>query len=114
MPDCYFRFSHLGFWSGDFFLTASFPDRCLLQLKLLEKAVINQVARHDSRHRGRKKAGMQRMHTILKLAQLRWTDYVIGILDERLPKKFSMDNHRMESALKVARRNVTKTLSKPL
>ena len=23
-------FSHLGFWSGNLFLTAPFPDRCLL------------------------------------------------------------------------------------
>ena len=25
-------FSHLGFWSGNFFLIAPFPDRCLLLL----------------------------------------------------------------------------------
>ena len=24
-----FSFSHLGFWSGNFFLTAPFTDRCL-------------------------------------------------------------------------------------
>ena len=34
-----------------------------------------------------KKAGMQSMHTVLKLAQLRWTGHVIKIADERLPKK---------------------------
>ena len=27
------------------------------------------------------------MHTVLKLAQLRWTDHVIRMPDERLPKK---------------------------
>ena len=27
------------------------------------------------------------MHTVLKLAQLRWTGYVIRMTDERLPKK---------------------------
>ena len=34
-----------------------------------------------------KRAGMQSVHTILKLAQLRWTGHVTRILDERLPKK---------------------------
>ena len=34
-----------------------------------------------------KKAGMQSMHTILKLAQQRWTGHVIRKPDERLPKK---------------------------
>ena len=28
------------------------------------------------------------MHNVLKLAQLRWTDHVIRMPDERLPKKF--------------------------
>ena len=30
VPDCWFGFSHLGFWSGNLFLIASFPDLCLL------------------------------------------------------------------------------------
>ena len=34
-----------------------------------------------------KKAGMQSMHTVLKLAQLRGTGHVIRMPDERLPKK---------------------------
>ena len=34
-----------------------------------------------------KRAGMQGAHTLLKLAQLRWTDRVTTIPDERLPKK---------------------------
>ena len=34
-----------------------------------------------------KKAGTQSMHTVLKLAQLRWAVHVIRMPDERLPKK---------------------------
>ena len=33
------------------------------------------------------KAGMQSMHTVLKLAQLRWTGHVIRMPDAQLPKK---------------------------
>ena len=34
-----------------------------------------------------KRAGMQSVHTLLKLAQLRWTDHVTRMHKERLPKK---------------------------
>ena len=34
-----------------------------------------------------KRAGMQSIHTLLKLAQLRWTGHVARMPDERLPKK---------------------------
>ena len=34
-----------------------------------------------------KRAGMQSIHTLLKLAQLRWTGHVTRVPDERLPKK---------------------------
>ena len=50
-----------------------------------------------------KKAGMQNMHTVLKLAQLRWTCHVVRMLDEQFPKrKSSIVNYKRESALKVA------------
>ena len=57
---------------------------------------------------------MQSVHTLLKLAQLRWTGHVTKMPDERLPKKFSMENCKKESADKVAKRNATKTPFKPL
>ena len=55
---------------------------------------------------------MQSIHTLLKLAQLRWTGYVTRIPDERLPK-VSMEKCRKESAHKVAERNAIKTPLKP-
>ena len=30
VADCWFGFSHLGFWSGNLILIAPFPDLCLL------------------------------------------------------------------------------------
>ena len=38
------------------------------------------------------RAGIQSVHTPLKLAQLRWTGHDTGMPDERLPKKSSMEN----------------------
>ena len=46
-----------------------------------------------------------------------WADcegHVIRMPDERLPKMSSLENYMRKSALKVARRNATKTPSKPL
>ena len=60
-----------------------------------------------------KKAKLQSVHTLLKLAQLRWTGHFTRMPDERLPKKFSMENCKKESAHKVAKRNATKTPLKP-
>ena len=56
---------------------------------------------------------MQSEHTLLMLAQLRLTGHVTRMPDERLPKNFSMENCKKESAHKVAKRNATKTPSKP-
>ena len=52
--------------------------RKLLKIKWQDKIPDTEVLR---------KAGMQSMHTVLKLAQLRWTDHVIRMPDARLPKK---------------------------
>ena len=52
--------------------------RKLLKIKWQDKIPDTEVL---------KKAGMQSMHTVLKLAQLRWTGHVIRMPDERLPKK---------------------------
>ena len=52
--------------------------RKLLKIKWQDKIPDTEVL---------KKAGMQSMHTVLKLAQLRWTGHVIRMPDVRLPKK---------------------------
>ena len=39
-----------------------------------------------------KRAGMQSVHTLLKLAQLRWTAHVTRMPEERSQRKFSMEN----------------------
>ena len=62
-------------------LCMTFVDLCLrklLKIKWQDKIPDTEVL---------KKAGMQSMHTVLKLAQLRWTGHVIRMPDERLPKK---------------------------
>ena len=60
-----------------------------------------------------KKANMQSVHTLLKLAQLRWTGHVTKCLMSGCQRKFSMENCEKESAYKVAKRNATKTPLKP-
>ena len=54
-----------------------------------------------------KRAGMQNIHTLLKLAQLRRTGHVTKMPDECLPKKIQ------ENAPMVVRRSDTRTPSKP-
>ena len=53
-----------------------------------------------------KRAGMQSIHTLLKLAQLRWTGHVCQ-------RKSSMENFKLENAPMVVRRRDTRTPSKP-
>ena len=66
----------------------SVPASCK-ETSSFEKAVIHR----DIKRQGKipdpevlKKAGVQSMHSVLKLAQLRWTGHVIRMPDERLPK----------------------------
>ena len=61
-----------------------------------------------------KKAGMQNMHTVLKLAQLMRTGHIRRMPDKQLPKKVFYGELKEGNALKVARRNTTKTPSKTL
>ena len=56
---------------------------------------------------------MQSAHTILKLAQLRWTCHYTRMPDERLPKNVIYGELQKESAHKVTKRNATKTPLKP-
>ena len=51
--------------------------RKLLKIKWKDKIPDTEVL---------KKAGMQSMHTVLKIAQLRWTGHFIKMPDERFPK----------------------------
>ena len=52
--------------------------RKLLKIRWQDKIPVTEVL---------KKANMQSVHTLLKLAQLRWTGHVTRMPDERLPKK---------------------------
>ena len=53
------------------------------------------MARQDSRHRSPERAGMQSVHTLLKLAQLRWAGHVTRMHEERLPKKLPYGELKM-------------------
>ena len=55
-----------------------------------------------------KRAGMQSVHTLLKLAQLSWTGHITKMPDERLPKKILYGELQV-----VRRRSDTRTPSKP-
>ena len=59
-----------------------------------------------------KRAGMQSVHTLLKLAQLRWTGHVTRMPDERLPKKILYGELQIGNAPMAVRRSETRTHSK--
>ena len=90
-------------------------DVTRFSLKLFEKAVKNQVARQDSRHGGPEES-RDAKHTVLNLAQLRWTGHIIRMPGDRLPKKvfFEEPQKGKRFLFNVAGRNDTKTPSKPL
>ena len=56
-----------------------------------------------------KRAGMQSIHTLLKLAQLRWTGHVTRMPDERLPKKILCGELQVGKHPTVVRRSDTRT-----
>ena len=72
------------------------------------------MARPDSRHGGPEEIRDAKHAYCPKASTAKWAGHVVRMPDERLPKKSSMENYKRESALKVARRNATKTPSKPL
>ena len=61
-----------------------------------------------------KKAGIQSMHAVLKLAQLRWTGHVIKMLDERLPKKIFYGELQEEKRSQTLQRHPLKDFDIPM
>ena len=59
-----------------------------------------------------KRAGMQSVNTLLKLAQLRWTGHATRMPDERLPKKILYGELQVGKPPIVVRRSDTRTPSK--
>ena len=82
--------------------------------KLFGKAVINQVAWQDPRHRGPEESRYAKHAYCLKAstAKVDWPCYKNAWLMSDFLRKSSMVNYKRESALKVARRNGTETPSK--
>ena len=60
-----------------------------------------------------KSAGMQNVHTLLKLAQLRWTGHVTRMPDERLPKKIIYGELQVERRSHGGQKKRYKDTSKP-
>ena len=78
--------------------------RKLLKIRLQDKIPDTEVL---------KKAKMQSVHTLLKLAPLRWTGHVTRMPDERLPKKVLYGELQEGKRSQGAKRNATKTPLKP-
>ena len=60
-----------------------------------------------------KRTGMQSVHTLLKLAQLKWAGHVTRMPEQHLPKKILYGELEMGKRSMVIRRRDTKTPSKP-
>ena len=56
-------FSHLGFWSGNLFLVAPFPDLCLL-VPFIQNDMGSQKKKKKKK---KKKKGTKRLETIMKI-----------------------------------------------
>ena len=78
-----------------------------------QKTSNDQVARQDSRHRSPKKGRDAEGTYSSKIVQLKWTDHVTKIPDERLPKTSSMENYKLKNVPIVVRRSDTRTRLNP-
>ena len=83
-------------------------QRHVKRLNHFNLSCLRKLLKSSGKREVQKKAGMQSMHTVLKLTQLRWTGHVIRMRDERPPKKESILWITTEE---VAKRNATKTPS---
>ena len=71
----------------------------------------SRVARQDPKHRCPKEGRNAKHAYSPKASAVAWNGHALRMTND-FQRKFSMEHYRRESALKVARRNATKTLSK--